>query len=525
MTSATSTETPRANELRTYQTIVETANEGIWIIDSHGETTFVNQRLAQMLGYSVEKFLGRSMFDFMDQEAKVDAEYNMVRRSEGFDDVHDFRFKHKDGSDCWFIIGTTSMNDDNGTFNGALGMLTDITERKRAETELIEIRQNLELQVQRRTAELEQSNRQLIQRQHAIDASAHGIVIGKFDGSEFVIDYANTASFWLTGLPAEASVGRPWQELVRYDMGSGEGRKISEAIAAGKDDRAIVEIAHRDGGDGWCDLHVSAVRDGDGKYTHFVLASYDITTLRQSEARIEHLAFFDPLTNLPNRRMLMDRLGMLAASAERSGEVFAVLFIDLDHFKNVNDARGHATGDALLQLVAQRLQGLMRVEDTVARIGGDEFVLLLPGLPQEATQAVQHAMAIAEKLREALAQPLEIHGLQYVSGASIGVTLLSKVGQTAVDLLRQADTAMYRAKRGGRNRIAFFEAAMQSEAESRLALANDLAQAIGTHQLEMLLQPQFDGKGRAAGGELLMRWTHPTLGPISPTSFIPAAEE
>ena len=525
MTSAAATETELTSELFTYRSIVETANEGIWIIDSQGNTTFVNQRMAQMLGYSVEQFLGSSMFDFMDDGAKEDAQRNMVRRSAGFDDVHDFRFQHQDGSDRWFIIGTKSIIDGDGAFKGALGMLTDITERKRAEKELMEIRQSLEIQIERRTAELEQSNRQLIQRQRAIDASAHGIVIGKYDESEFVIDYANAASMWMTGFPSEAAVGRPWQELVRYDAESGEGSKISSAIANGKDGNAIVEIAHDDGSCGWYDLHVSAVRDCDGKYTHFVLASYDITSLRQSEERIEHLAFFDPLTNLPNRRMLMDRLGMLVVAAERSGEVFAVLFIDLDHFKNVNDARGHATGDTLLQLVAERLQGLMRAEDTVARIGGDEFVLLLQGLPRDSTKAVQQAMAIAEKLREALAQPLEIHGLQYASGASIGVTVRSTPGQTADDLLREADTAMYRAKRGGRNRIAFFEITMHSEAENRLALVNDLAQAFGTDQLEMLIQPQFDLQGRAAGGEMLMRWTHPVLGQISPNNFIPAAEE
>ena len=251
----------------------------------------------------------------------------------------------------------------------------------------------------------------------------------------------------------------------------------------------------------------------------------DISARIQSEQHIHRLAFFDALTDLPNRRMLMDRLAMLVASSQRSGQVGAVLFIDLDHFKNVNDARGHATGDVLLRLVAQRLLDLMRAEDTVARIGGDEFVVLLPGLSQEFTSAAQHAMAVADKLREALTLPFFIDNQQYASGGSIGVTLLPKVGQTADDLLREADTAMYRAKNGGRNRIAFFEATMQFEVESRLALANDLAQAIGTDQLEMFLQPQFDAQGQPSGGEMLMRWTHPQLGAISPINFIPVAEE
>lgn len=152
----------------------------------------------------------------------------------------------------------------------------------------------------------------------------------------------------------------------------------------------------------------------------------------------------------------MDRLSTLLSASRRSGQVGGVLFIDLDHFKNVNDARGHATGDALLRLVARRLRDLMRAQDTVARIGGDEFIVLLPELSKNFSDATHRAMAIAENLRDALTQPFKIDGQQYASGGSIGVTLLPREGQSADDLLREADTAMYRAKSGGRNRIVFF---------------------------------------------------------------------
>lgn len=250
----------------------------------------------------------------------------------------------------------------------------------------------------------------------------------------------------------------------------------------------------------------------------------DITERIKSEQHIHRLAFFDALTELPNRRLLMDRLGILLAAAQRSGHIGAVLFIDLDHFKNVNDARGHAVGDALLQQVAHRLAAQMRAEDTVARMGGDEFVVLLPDLAMDFTAAAQYAMKAAEKLRRALTQPFVIDGQQYVSGGSIGVTLLPKDQQTADDLLREADTAMYRAKQGGRNRIAFFEAKMQFDVEDRLGLENDLAQAIGTSQLGMVMQPQFDCDGKPIGAELLMRWMHPVRGAVSPAVFIPVAE-
>ncbi len=250
----------------------------------------------------------------------------------------------------------------------------------------------------------------------------------------------------------------------------------------------------------------------------------DITERIKSEQHIHRLAFFDALTELPNRRLLMDRLGILLAAAQRSGHIGAVLFIDLDHFKNVNDARGHAVGDALLQQVAHRLAAQMGAEDTVARMGGDEFVVLLPDLSMDFTKAAEGAMKAAEKLRHALTQPFVIDGQQYVSGGSIGVTLLPKDRQTADDLLREADTAMYRAKQGGRNRIAFFEAKMQSDVEDRLGLENDLAQAIGTSQLKMVIQPQFDCDDKPIGAELLMRWMHPLRGAVSPAVFIPVAE-
>lgn len=250
----------------------------------------------------------------------------------------------------------------------------------------------------------------------------------------------------------------------------------------------------------------------------------DISERIKAEQHIHRLAFFDALTELPNRRLLMDRLRLLLAGAHRSGHIGAVLFIDLDNFKNVNDARGHAIGDALLQQVAHRLAALMRAEDTVARMGGDEFVVLLPDLATDFSTAGQSAMTVADKLRTSLTQPFLIDGQQYVSGGSIGVTLLPKAGQTADDLLREADTAMYRAKHAGRNRIAFFEAAMQFEVEGRLGLESDLAQAIGTTQLDMVLQPQFDTDGKPIGAEMLMRWMHPVRGAVSPVIFIPVAE-
>jgi len=247
--------------------------------------------------------------------------------------------------------------------------------------------------------------------------------------------------------------------------------------------------------------------------------------LARSLAEGEQLAFYDPLTGLPNRRLLLDRLASLLASSERQQAFSAVMFVDLDRFKTINDARGHATGDHLLRLAAQRLEQLVRKSDTVARIGGDEFVVLLAHLAPDLAAAGNAAQGVADKIREALAQEFEIAGQGYGCSASIGVTLLPKYGRQADDLLREADTAMYRAKAAGRNGIAFFESAMQAEVERRLTLERELGQAIEQDRLHMVFQPQFDCQGRLHGAELLMRWERDEGGMVSPAIFIPLAEE
>lgn len=247
--------------------------------------------------------------------------------------------------------------------------------------------------------------------------------------------------------------------------------------------------------------------------------------LRRSAQALNRLAYFDELTSLPNRRLLMDRLNQAQASARRGTQGGTLLYLDLDRFKNINDARGHAAGDALLVAVARRLGGLLREEDTVARMGGDEFVILSPHSPTDSAGEARAARVVGDKVREAFAQPFMLDGQPYSTQASIGVVVLGGAAQDAEDLLRNADTAMYRAKTAGRNRVAYFEAEMQQEVEAKLQLETELAHAIEHHQLDLHLQSQVDATGAIVGVELLLRWTHPTLGTIPPSRFIPIAEE
>ncbi len=247
--------------------------------------------------------------------------------------------------------------------------------------------------------------------------------------------------------------------------------------------------------------------------------------LQRTASALNRLAYFDELTGLPNRRMLMDRLGQALATARRSPMSGILLYLDLDRFKNINDARGHAAGDALLLAVAQRLGGLMREEDTVARLGGDEFVILSTRPAQEHDSDARAARVVASKVREAFEQPFILDGQPYSASASIGVVVLGPATQGTEDLLRNADTAMYRAKAAGRNRIAFFEAAMQKEVEEQLALESELARSIDQEQLALHLQSQVDATGTVVGVEVLLRWTHPLHGAVAPSRFIPIAEE
>ena len=248
--------------------------------------------------------------------------------------------------------------------------------------------------------------------------------------------------------------------------------------------------------------------------------------LQRTADALNRLAYYDELTGLPNRRLLMDRLAQALASGRRTPVGGALLYLDLDRFKNINDARGHAAGDTLLVVVAQRLAGLLRTEDTVARLGGDEFVILSLHPAQEHEGEARAAMALAHKVREAFELPYTIEGQPYSASASIGVVVLGQGRhQSAEELLRDADTAMYRAKAAGRNRIAFFEATMQQEVEAHLALENDLALALEQNQLALHLQSQVDPQGRVVGAELLLRWLHPEHGAVPPARFIPIAEE
>jgi len=269
----------------------------------------------------------------------------------------------------------------------------------------------------------------------------------------------------------------------------------------------------------------SIVKDSKGNIISYTATVKDISERKQAEARIEHLAYHDQLTRLPNRQLLLDRLNQALVSSLRTSRTGALLFIDLDNFKNLNDTQGHDIGDLLLKEVAQRLESCVRIGDTVARLGGDEFVVMLIELNEQVIEAASQAENIGEKILTTLRHPYQLRSQIYRCSASIGVTLFGDNQQTIDGLMKQADIAMYQAKKSGRNTLRFFDQLMQENIGARVLMENELHQAIANHQFELYYQVQVDSLNRPLGAEALIRWMHPERNMISPAQFIPLAEE
>jgi diguanylate cyclase (GGDEF)-like protein/PAS domain S-box-containing protein len=353
-----------------FRRIVHNAEEGIWEIDAAARTSFVNPKMAQMLGYSIEDMLEQPLVAFMDEEGRSILERNIARRQQGLSERHEFKFLRKDGSDLWATLATNPIFDADGSYRGALALVTDVT-ASRASAELI-----------------------------------------------------------------------------------------------------------------W------------------------------------HQANFDELTALPNRHMFNDRLSQEIKKARREGLQLALLFIDLDGFKEVNDTLGHQQGDAVLVEAARRIGLCVRNSDTVARLGGDEFTVILSGL--EHAHGVDR---IAESMLAMLSRPVPLEGAQATVSASVGIALYPADATSPEDLLRSADQAMYAAKQGGRSRYSYFTPDLQLAAQARQQVTLDLRSALALEQFELHYQPIVNLQtGRIERAEALLRWRHPQRGLLAPAEFLPFAE-
>lgn len=337
------------------------------------------------------------------------------------------------------------------------------------------------------------------------------------------IDSFNTAAEAMFGYTAQEMIGQPLSVLLQDIADKKDGHNLQDFMQQaeqGAEECACEMTAIRKDGQTFpLELRIGAVELHGRRY--FIAALRDMTERKAAEATILHLANHDPLTDLPNRNLLQDRIDQAISQCKRSQRQFAILFIDLDQFKTINDSLGHHIGDGLLQSVAERLCGCLRDEDTVARQGGDEFIVLLTNVSK-----AEDAALVARKILDLLAEPHHIDGRELHASASIGISLYPNDGEEADMLLQHSDTAMYCAKDAGRNNYQFFTTEMNANAAERLALATSLRHALHRGELELHYQPIVSLKhGRTMTAEALMRWRHPELGYVSPALFIPIAED
>ena len=369
-----------------------------------------------------------------------------------------------------------------------------------------------ELEIQRKTAEHEW--RKLSQ---VVEQSHNAIIITDLNAN---IEYVNQASVRQSGYSQSELIGNKTSLLKSSKTQQETYKDMWAQITTGKEWHGELTNMRKDGSEYSVLTMISPLHQTNGSFTNFVSIQDDITERKLAEQRLQHLVNYDALTGLPNRLQLEERAKFAISLAKRSGSALALMFLDLDNFKDINDTLGHSFGDILLIELAKRLQLTLREEDTVSRLGGDEFILLLPNI--DARGAAQ----VAEKLMQNISSPYQSDHAELIMTASIGIALYPDDGQDLETLSKRADTAMYRVKQEGRHGFHFFTAEMQARSERSLQLGNALRHALERDQLKLHYQPQISIKdGRVIGAEALLRWQHPELGSVSPAEFIPVAEE
>jgi diguanylate cyclase (GGDEF)-like protein/PAS domain S-box-containing protein len=404
--------------------------------------------------------------------------------------------RHDNGEERWIECRGKAVLNNHGVPEKLTGFIQDITERKQAE---------LQQRIAATAFEVQE-----------------GIIIT--DAGRNILR-VNSAFTKITGYPAEEVIGKNTRILKsgRHDADFYEDMWKSINITGAWDG----EIWNRrKNGDSYLEhLLISTVKDITGVITNFVGTLTDITMSSEAADKIKHLAFYDPLTDLPNRLLLRDRLMSALASSQRNDQYGALLFIDLDNFKMLNDTLGHDMGDLLLRQLAERLKECVRESDTIARFGGDEFVVMLEDLGGSTNEALVQIEVVGNKILTTFRQPYQLAAHNYQSTASLGVTMFKGQEKPIDELLKHADIAMYQAKSAGRNTLCFFDPQMQTRITNRMELERDMKLALAENQFTVHYQPQVQYNQKIIGAEALIRWHHPKRGMISPIEFIPLAEE
>jgi diguanylate cyclase (GGDEF)-like protein/PAS domain S-box-containing protein len=485
-----------------FRALAETSPALIWHLDPGGHARYANPRTSELTGVTMEELLGTGWRDFLHPDDGPGYVEALARAQQERKSLHyRFRVRDREGEWHWLATHASPWFQEDGSYAGHVGISLDVTETVLAEEELTVSNERLKL---------------------AIEGSGDGIWDWDIPTNKML--YSPRFKEILGLSEDDVLEGyRDWEQRVHPDDLHPTLTAL-RACLTGKSASFQSEYRMRCKDGEWKWIMTRAVvvaRDVHGQPLRMTGTVSDISEKRRSEEVIWRHANFDTLTGLPNRRLFRDRLDHDVRKAQRSGEPLALLFIDLDRFKEANDLLGHDIGDQLLIEAASRINGCVRASDTVARLGGDEFTAILTDLDD-----LTHVEIVAQKMIDSLAAPFRLGNEVVYLSASIGITLFPNDAATPENLIRNADQAMYAAKSNGRNQFSYFTRSMQQEAHNRLRLIGDLRNALAGNQLRVLYQPVIDLRtGAISKAEALLRWQHPRLGMIDPPRFIPFAEE
>ena len=465
-----------------------------YVIDSTGRLVLWNRQLEAALGMTSDEIAVCEVSQFFSLGDQPQVHENIRLAFANGHSSHEAELIGKYGKHmaCLFHCVRSTMGETPCIFGTGL----DISERKKSELGLLV-------------------------RERAMFSSVNAIVITCTRGGDNLIEYVNPAFEQITGYALDEIKGRNPRFMRMEGTDVDEQERIHAALARRESVHAVLRNVRKNGDIFWNDLHIDPVVNADGNVTHFVGVISDITEVRQYERRLQHLAHHDALTGLANRSLLHDRLQDSIDAALRSSTLGALAFIDLDNFKHINETFGHDRGDAVLRCFAERLREALRDDDTVARVGGDEFVLLMNNQP-----GIRHVTELVERIRNAVSAPIHTGGAEIMANVSIGVSLFPDNGVVAEQIMRAADAAMYHAKTMGKNNCQFYSPELNHAVHERLLLEASLTRAIRNHEMFLGYQPKIDLRtGKMVGAEALVRWQHPEQGVIMPGTFIGAAEE
>jgi diguanylate cyclase (GGDEF)-like protein/PAS domain S-box-containing protein len=482
---------------RSFSALLELSPIGV-LFSSEGTTLGANHAFLRMFGYELDEIRGRPFLEMVAPQSREAMLDRVKKRAQGIpvEQSYEITGLRKDGAEIPLLVSANRMELDEGPRTTAF--VVDLTELKRAEKKY-------------RTLYDSTSDAVMLLDTH-----------GFFDCNKATLDIFGcaTQAEFCSKHPSDLA---PPQQPCGTDSLVLANEHIATALKIGSHRFEWVHRRADNGKDFPAEVLLNAM-ELDGKPV-LQATVRDITERKQNEQKIYQLAFYDSLTNLPNRRLLMDRLRQAFSVGARSGQHGALLFLDLDNFKTLNDTKGHDIGDLLLAEVAKRLNACVRDGDTVARLGGDEFVVVLDALSAVPDEAAAQADLVAEKIRDILSQPYQLGNYEHHTTPSIGVVLFRGHLQSVDDVLKYADTAMYQAKSAGRNTIRFYDPLMQAAIEARADLEEELRHALEREQLCLHYQIQMDSRNRPLGAEVLLRWQHPRRGLVSPAQFIPLAED